>query len=74
MHPLAGIQKFNLRARVLPKSILKLIQGFLEKTSKNLSSTSVKVAPLTVTSLLIFFLQKISQFWCITSKKLSTAR
>ena len=50
MHLLAGIQKFTLRARVFSKSILKLFLNFLEKTRDNLTPTSVKVVPQTVTS------------------------
>ena len=54
MQLLAGIQKFTLRARVLSKSILSLFIHFLEIVRDNLTSTSVKVVPLTVTSTLAY--------------------
>ena len=55
-----GNSKFYLKDTSFFKvDIFKLIRGFLEKTRDNLTSTSVKVVPLLVTSLLIFFLQKI---------------
>ena len=44
--------------------------GLLEKTRDNLTSTSVKVVPLTVTSMLNKFQQKILQFGCAIAQKL----
>ena len=48
--------------------------GFFEKTKDNLTSTSVKVVPLTVTSMYKKCQQKILQFSCATAQKLTTVR
>jgi hypothetical protein len=52
----------------------KLIRGLLEKTRDNLTSTSVKVVPLTVTSMQNKFQQKIFQLGCTIAQKLLTMR
>ena len=63
MQLLAGIRKFTLRARVLSKSILNLFIHFLEIVRDNLTSTSVKVVPLTFTSSLVRFAPDNMAVW-----------
>ena len=50
-------------------------RGFLKKkTRDNITLTSVKVVPLTVTSMQTEYQQKILQFGCATAQKLLTVR
>jgi hypothetical protein len=66
-----GNPKVYFKNTSFSASIFKLI---LKKTRDNLTSTSVKVVPLTVTSMQNKFQQKIMQFGCATAQKLLTVR
>jgi hypothetical protein len=68
---LAGIQKFTSRTFFF-EADSKLARVFLKKKRGNLTSTSIKVVPLTATSMSDKFQQEILQFGYATAQKLLT--